>query len=127
MEGNAVVLVVSSYRERCQSLVGVLSNLGVESCATSNLAEAYDALSRKPVSLVFCDDCLKDGSYRSLLRSLRPRARWPRVVVTTRTGEWPEYLEAVELGAFDMIQFPYRPADVESNVVRAMSTGSQAA
>jgi DNA-binding NtrC family response regulator len=89
------------------------------------LAEAEQVLSRQGVALVFCDDRLADGSYRDLLHGLRTRKKAPRIVVTTRTGEWKEYVEALQLGAFDMIQYPYRSTDVELNVLRAMRGGDQ--
>jgi len=84
------------------------------------LAEAEEVLSRQSVALVFCDDRLTDGSYRDLLQTLRAWKKAPNIVVTTRVGEWNEYLEALGLGAFDMIQYPYRSTDVELNVIRAM-------
>lgn len=77
-------------------------------------------LSRQRVALVFRDDRLADGSYRDLLQSLRTWKQSPHTVVTTRTGEWKEYLEALGLGVFDMIPYPYRSTDVELNVIRAM-------
>jgi DNA-binding NtrC family response regulator len=98
----------------------MLENLGVNTFTTSSLAEAYEVLERQPVALVFCDESLQDGSYRNMLQTVRTRSKSPHIVVTSRTGEWPEYLEAVKLGAFDLIQYPYLPTDVELNVIRAM-------
>jgi hypothetical protein len=41
-------------------------------------------------------------------------------VVILRNGGWKDYLEALGLGASDMIPDPYRSTDVELNVIRAM-------
>jgi DNA-binding NtrC family response regulator len=53
--------------------------------------------------------------------------RIPRVVVTTRTGEWDLYFEAVTKGAFDVIRSPWYAADVEMAVIRALREEGQLA
>jgi DNA-binding response OmpR family regulator len=95
----------------------------VNTLASATLAGAEEVLSRQEVALVLCDDRLTDGSYRDLLQTLRIWKKAPHIVVTTRTGEWKDYLAALGLGAFDMIQYPYRKTDVELNVIRAMRGG----
>jgi DNA-binding NtrC family response regulator len=35
-------------------------------------------------------------------------------------GEWEQYLEAIRGGAFDVLQFPFTPTDVELFLIRAM-------
>ncbi len=125
MEVHPHALVASSHLESRRVLLRILDDLRVNAFASTTLAEAEEVLSRQRVALVFCDDRLSDGSYRDLLRNLRTWKQSPHTVVTTRTGEWKEYLEALGLGAFDMIQYPYRPTDVELNVIRAMRAGDQ--
>jgi DNA-binding NtrC family response regulator len=120
MEGHPQTLVASSHLESRLILLRILEDLGVSTFASATLAEAEEVLSRHPIALVFCDDRLTDGSYRDLLQRLRTSKQSPHTVVTSRTGEWKEYLEALGLGAFDMIQRPYRSTDVELNVIRAM-------
>jgi hypothetical protein len=39
---------------------------------------------------------------------------------TRSCPKWKEYLEALGLVAFDVIQRPYRSTDAELNVIRAM-------
>jgi DNA-binding response OmpR family regulator len=92
----------------------------VEAFASSTLQEAEEVLSQHGIALVFCDDHLPDGSYRDLLKTLRTSKKAPHIVVTTRIGEWKDYVEALGLGVLDMIQYPYRLAEVELNVIRAM-------
>jgi DNA-binding NtrC family response regulator len=106
-------------------LLRILEDLRVSTFASATLAEAEEVLSGQRVALVFCDDRLADGSYRDLLESLRTWKQSPHTVVTTRTGDWKEYLEALGLGAFDMIQYPYKPTDVELNVIRVMCGSDQ--
>ena len=120
MEGNPPTLVVSPHWESQRALLHILDNLKVKTFASATLAEAAEVLSRNEVALVFCEDRLVDGTYRDLLQSLRTWNQRAHTVVTTRVGEWEEYLEALALGAFDMLQRPYRSTDVELNVLRAM-------
>jgi len=127
MERHADALVASSSMEDRQILVHILEDLGVNTYASATLAEAEEVLSRQWVPLVFCGDRLTDGSYRDLLQTPRTWEKAPHVVVTTRRGEWKDYLEALGLGAFDMIQYPYRSTDVELNVLRALRGEGQKA
>jgi DNA-binding NtrC family response regulator len=123
MEGAPDALVASSCLEYRRALVRILEDLRINTFASATLAEAKEVLSRPGVALVFCDDRLTDGSYRDLLQALRTWKKAPHIVVTTRTGERKDHLEALELGAFDMIQYPYRSTDVELNVLRTMRGG----
>jgi DNA-binding NtrC family response regulator len=92
-------------------------SLNVISCSALN--QAREVLSRQEVLLVFCDQVLGDGSYRDLLLAGKARRGNLRVVVTVSTGEWDEYLEAMRLGAFDAVQCPLHPTDIELVVLRA--------
>lgn len=120
MDGHHHALVTSSSLESRRVLLRMLEVLKVNTFASATLAEAEEVLSRQEVALVFCDDRLTDGTYRDLLQTLRTRKKTPHIVVTTRIGEWKDYLEALGLGASDMIPYPFRSADVELNVIRAM-------
>jgi DNA-binding NtrC family response regulator len=100
------------------SLLHILDGLSLNVISCSALDQVQEVLSRQEVPLVFCDERLTDGCYRDLLTSAAGRR--PRVVVTIRTGEWDEYLDAMRQGAFDAIRFPLRPTDVELVVLRAM-------
>ena len=88
---------------------------------------ASGEVSRQTTGLVFCDDRLPDGTYRDLLTLRQTGQRSLCFVVTTRVGEWDEYLEATQLGAFDVIPFPLRATDVELTVIRAMRREEQKA
>jgi DNA-binding NtrC family response regulator len=111
--------------ENRRSLLGILDafSLNVISCCA--LDQAREVLARQDVPLVFCDEFLSDGSYRQLLAFDELKRRIPRVVVTIRTGEWDEYLEAMKLGAYDALRCPIRPTDVEIIVLRALREGRQ--
>jgi len=114
------VLVVSANIEDRKALIKVLESLSGNVFSCSNLAQARGVIAHRSMDIAFCDEQLPDGSYRDLVDSIRSRAMTLPLVVTTHVGEWKEYLEATDLGAFDMIPFPLRPTDVELTVIRAM-------
>ena len=70
--------------------------------------------------MVFCEERLSDGSYCDLLRDIR--ATWPETgfVVLLCTGEREEYLQAMRLGAQEVLRCPLRPTDVDLVLIQAM-------
>jgi DNA-binding NtrC family response regulator len=114
------ILVTSSRVEDRRALMRILDGLPINVFSSSTVKQAEEVMSQKKLALVFCDEHLPDGSYRELLSRSRTAQKHPRLVVTTHTGEWNEYLEATRRGAFDVIRYPLQPADVELIVIRAM-------
>ncbi len=113
------VLIASSNLEDRRALASILARHGHDPICASTVGESQAILSQKRVGLVFCDRRLSDGDYRDALaqsRSLQPKVR---VVVTSRLADWDEYLEAMRLGAFDVIAAPCRPPEVEWMLVQA--------
>lgn len=78
-------------------------------------------ITRPDIALIFCDDCLPDGSYRDLLDGLpRMTRRAPLVVVMSGQDRDRTYREAMEQGAFDVIASPCSKQDVQWIVIRTM-------
>ena len=113
-------LVVSSEPGIRKPLLRSLEGLQVDKIVCADLREAERALSEHLVDVVFCDDQLPDGSYSDLLRRSRSSSTLSRIVVTTRTGDWDLYFEAVEKGAFDVIQSPCYAPHVEMTITRVL-------
>lgn len=116
MEKHLSALIVSDRTEHVRSLKRILDGLPIAAHAASSLPEAKATPARIPVDVIFCDERLEKGSYRELLRANgagRTRLQGLCFIVTLQTGEWDEYLEALELGAFEAIRCPIQPMDVE--------------
>jgi DNA-binding NtrC family response regulator len=113
------VMVISSDLENRRELVHILQQQEVDPISASSLAESLSLLKNNLIGLVFCESRLSDGSYRDFLSSLRSLKTKCRVVVTSRQADWDEFLEAMRLGAFDVIAAPCRPTDVEWMVIQA--------
>ena len=110
------VLVVGSDVENRTALVDILEECGLEPVIASNVEETGNILARRPAHVVFCEDNLSDGSFREILRLVKTTRPEIQVVVSSKLGDVEEYIEAMNLGAFDFIAPPYRDTDVVSVV-----------
>jgi DNA-binding NtrC family response regulator len=113
------IVVASSDLENRRALMQILTRLGLDAVGVSNRVECDEVLKKQTVGLIFCERHLADGSYRDLLSTARSYPNKIRVVVTSKRADWDEYLEAMRLGAFDVIASPCRPTDVEWMVIQA--------
>jgi DNA-binding NtrC family response regulator len=107
------VMVVSSDLQSRRNLLGILSELDCEPLCVPGIQQAIELLGEVSCGLVFCDRNLSDGTHRELLLALRSHRIKARVVVAARLTDWNHYLDAMKLGAFDVINAPCRPSDVE--------------
>ena len=120
-------LLVSPDMEVRRPLLRTLEALSADVIVCSTRGQAEEVLSTQRVEIVFCDEHLPDGSYCDLIHSFDSDHRIPRVVVTTRTGEWELYFQATTKGAFDVIRSPWYATDVEMAVIRARREQDHAA
>jgi DNA-binding NtrC family response regulator len=115
------VLIVSERPDHLRPLIRTLAASSAKVSACFTVRQAREIFSRQPVDLVFSDEYLSDGSYRDLLLGSRFGQSATSFVLLLRTGEWEEYLDAMRLGALDVLRCPLQPAEVESTVLRAIS------
>jgi DNA-binding NtrC family response regulator len=124
MEGPLTVpwniLIASSDLIGRRALLKILEKQGLDSLATSTVRECKEIIATGTVGLIFSDPILADGNYRDLLNASRAAKNRPRVVVMSHLSDWDEYLNAMRLGAFDVIAAPCRPTDVEWMVIQAL-------
>ena len=118
-----VVLIVSARFEHRRVLLRILERLNIDALACSTLAQARAALSNRTTALSFCDENLPDGTYRDFLDLRDMELNPPHVIVTMLNDEWEQYLEAIRRGAFDVLQYPFAPTDVELSLIHAMREG----
>jgi DNA-binding NtrC family response regulator len=119
------VLVACTDMMNRSALVHMLEGMSVNVFSCSTLDQVGEVLSRQKIELVFCDENLSDGSFRNLLLADQDWKGRPRIVVIFRTGEWDEYLNALQLGVFEVISSPLHATDVELAVIRAIRDEGQ--
>jgi DNA-binding NtrC family response regulator len=109
-------IIVSAEMEVRKPLVRSLESHHIDYIVCANLLQAGQVLSQQSFDVVFCDDRLPDGSYSDLVHCNHTHRKTARAVVTTRTGDWDLYFEAMERGAFDVIQSPCYALDVDATL-----------
>jgi two-component system, NtrC family, response regulator PilR len=114
------ILVASSDLEGRRALSNILGNLGVDPLTSSTVRECKELMASERVGLIFCDRLLADGNCYDLLHASRIGRTKARVVVMSSTADWDEFLEAMRLGAFDVIASPCRATDVEWMIIQAL-------
>jgi DNA-binding NtrC family response regulator len=127
MNQERTVLIVSCRPENRKTLVRVFDEFSIDSYVAPTIRDAREVLASQPLSMVFCEERLSDGSYSDLLTSVR--ATWPetRFVVLLCTGEWEEYLQAMRLGAQEVLRCPLRPTDIDLALIQAMKQNDRKA
>jgi DNA-binding NtrC family response regulator len=114
------VLIASSDLQNRVALRDIFVQLGLDPLCSASMQETRETLATMPVSIIFCERSLSDGSFREMLNIAKRTNPKVCVVVTSRMESRDEYLEAIRLGAFEVIPFPCHPTDVDWVVIRAM-------
>ena len=115
-------LVASSDEEVLQKLAQITLQCGVAPFLAFTIGESKRILDRQEVCLVLCDDLLMDGNYEDILRATEgSRAKAP-VIVVSRTGDWPDYLQATAAGVFDYQAYPPIPGELPRAIRSALAS-----
>jgi DNA-binding NtrC family response regulator len=120
MDATVPVLVISCRSDNRKLLMRVFEDLPLDVYTAGSLQQARETLKSHSFSAVFCEERLSDGSYRELLAELRSASANTRFVVLLCTGEWDEYLEALRLGAEEVLRCPLQPTDVDLALIHTM-------
>ena len=113
------ILVASSDAEACKALGKVLVEFDLEPFYCSTVSETLTILAKKTIGLVICEASLADGHFRHVLTAVQVLRSNIRVIVTLRLANITEYVQAMEYGAFDVIAYPYHPAEVKQTLEKA--------
>jgi DNA-binding NtrC family response regulator len=113
------IVIASSDSNHRRALADILKQQEIVPICTSTVRECRDVLAKEIVGLVSCDPKLTDGGYRDLISEARSVNSRVRLVVTSRQASWDEFLEAMRVGAFDVIAAPCRPKDLEWMIIQA--------
>lgn len=120
MDRTLPILIVSCRLDNRKILLRIFDGLPIDSYLACNVAQAREVLQRRYFSVVFCEERLPDGTYGDLLHDVRALSEDTRVVVMLCTGEWEEYLEALHMGAAEVLRCPLQPTDVDLALIHAM-------
>lgn len=125
MDNGLPILIVSCRADNRRMLMRVFEGLPIDSYTAHTIEQAHEALKSRPFSVVFCEERVSDGSYRDLLSHVRASGDDTRFVVMLCTGEWEEYLEAMHMGAEEVLRCPLQPTDVDLALIHTMRGAPQ--
>ena len=127
MNQERAVLIVSCRPENRKTLLRVFDELSINSYVAPTIRDAIEVLVSRSISMVFCEERLPDGPYSDLLTGVRATWSETQFVVMLCTGEWEEYLEAMRLGAQEVLRCPLRPTDIDLALIQAMKQNDRKA
>jgi DNA-binding NtrC family response regulator len=113
------LLIVSSRIENKKALLNIVEGLPVDAYTSPTIERAWEVLMSQPIDVILCDDRLPDGHYPDFLNAVRSEHRMTRFAVLLTSEDWEDYLQAIRLGATDVLRCPYQPTDVELVLIRA--------
>ena len=119
------VLVVFPSDEHRISLLQAIVQAGMIPLLCESSDEAREAIKDENIQVVVCEDHLPESALRAILKQARSRMRPIPFIVTSRTGEWEEFLTALRLGAFDYLVLPPRQDEVRRVLKLALAEGSR--
>jgi DNA-binding NtrC family response regulator len=124
VQSGVPVLVVSSDEQVHSSLHQILHN----HCRFRRAAGRNEALSlihRFHPWVVVCDQTLKDGDWRDLLRDLQSESEMPPLVVSSRLADDRLWAEVLNLGGYDLLTYPFADTEVSRVVKMAANRRSK--
>jgi DNA-binding NtrC family response regulator len=104
-----------------EALISVLSECGLQPVMSPTLDGARELLAHEETAMVFSQPRFKEGSFKELLRAADGSKFRIPVVVCSEFYDKDLYIEAMAMGAFDDLAFPYRREEVAWVVNNALN------
>lgn len=120
-------LIVTTKADQKNDLSAVMEQYGLESICCETSKSARELLRSQNFSVVFCEDGLPDGGFRSLLRDMGQRTKGTPMIVVSAQDDWDTYLESLRAKAFDRLTFPTDQSGIEQVLLAALSESRQEA
>jgi DNA-binding NtrC family response regulator len=109
---KTAILAVTGNQRDLEMLHCLFAGSSWKLCTAGTLAEAGEWLRRNATPAVLCEAKLRDGDWKDLLRTAGGLDRQPMVVVTSRHADDKLWADALNLGAFDVLAYPARQAEL---------------
>ncbi len=123
---HQVLVVFRSVENRAQ-LLGAISAAGMVPRLSDSFEEGKRALEQGEVQVIVCEQCQSAEILQEMIRGGRSRITQVPVIVASRTGEWAEFVSALQQGACDYLALPPWPAEVRRILSRAIDVAARSA
>ena len=117
---NATLLIVDDDTSNLASLVRIFERLDLRVLPATSGREALDAMRKAPVDVVLTDLMMPHMSGTELLENVKAVAPDTEVILMTAYGTIERAVEAMRKGAYDFVTKPFRRAQIERVVTRAL-------
>src|ERR1700730_19365369 len=114
--GRPTVLIATIDSEIREALAEFLENASINAILAASVGDVKMLVSRERIAACLCGFWLLDGTYREVVRHLRrERIDIPAIIVSAPScpQEYRDYLAAMNLGALDLLSYPYKRSDFE--------------
>jgi DNA-binding NtrC family response regulator len=114
------VLAVSPIEEDNSSLEAIIGHARWTLLKADSLPTAWCLLQRHEVSVVLCERDLMPGTWIDVLKHIHPMPHPPSLIVTSKFADERLWVEALNLGAWDVLATPFN----RSEVIRTVKVAS---
>jgi DNA-binding response OmpR family regulator len=125
-EKTVSILVISPFEEDHTVLAGIFSEEGWKVHYACTCEEAVECLFASRISVVICDHGLPACGWREVQWRIESLAGPPTLIVAHRLGDdslWALWVEAMDLGARDLLLKPFDRSEVLWTVRSALRHG----
>jgi DNA-binding NtrC family response regulator len=105
-------LIALAETQDGKSLARILAECGFEPVLCSSAGEAREAIASGTIRIVFCGEGIAGGGCRDVLRAAHSGGRNIPVIVCSRLYNTRDYLNVMEMGAYDFLISPYDKTNV---------------
>jgi len=106
------VLVIFPYNENLDGLLKAIAEAGSVPLLCHSFEEAQEIMKYERIQIIICEDHLSAGALEAIFKLAKHRNKPIPVIITSRTGEWEEFLRVLRQGAFDYLALPPRQEEV---------------
>jgi DNA-binding NtrC family response regulator len=120
-------LIATIDTEIREALANLLEDAAVNAIWVSGVKDVKTLVARERIVACLCGFWLQDGTYREVIRHLRrERMDIPAIIVTGSAypPEYRDYLAAMNLGALDLLCYPYQKSEFNRMLESAVAAWS---
>jgi len=118
---RVTVLSVSPIAEDYVSLQAILNHSKWELLESDSVVPALAVIRQWDVSVVICEQELSPGSWIDMQAELSLLRIMPPLIVTSRLADEKLWVEALNLGAYDVLAKPFERAELVRTVLGAVA------
>lgn len=113
------VLIISEDSERQGTVAASVSRCMLRPVGCSTVGAAQDLLSRQRFVAVLCVALSKEG-FRAVIKIVTRSSSCAPVIIVSHLDDWDHYLAFMSAGAFDHVDFPLYPGELERVLYAAL-------